>query len=290
MPSLSNYYFILVPPSIYLDGNFLHGYEHLIGGLCGGVASTMTCHPFDLLKIRYSANEGSLIRPKYNGYIHAVRSILKASGFRGLYQGLSPSIIGAPVSWGMYFHLYHKVRAQTEIFPAVFANNLLAGSVTGGIVLAITNPMWVCKTRLCLQYETSQKKQKEGFGGFYRGFIPGLMGTTNGAIQFAIYNQMKDVRCKYLNLEQDSELATFDYLLFSAMSKISSTVLTFPYQVLRTRLQDQHASYNGVVDCATKTFRREGMGGLYKGMWVAILKQLPNGVVTYVVYEKSGIC
>lgn len=30
------------------------GYEHLIGGFCGGVASTICCHPFDLLRVRFS--------------------------------------------------------------------------------------------------------------------------------------------------------------------------------------------------------------------------------------------
>jgi hypothetical protein len=32
----------------------LQGYEHLVGGLVGGAASTVVCHPFDLLKIRFS--------------------------------------------------------------------------------------------------------------------------------------------------------------------------------------------------------------------------------------------
>lgn len=30
------------------------GYEHLIGGMSGGLASTLVCHPFDLLRVRYS--------------------------------------------------------------------------------------------------------------------------------------------------------------------------------------------------------------------------------------------
>lgn len=32
----------------------LKDYENLLGGLSGGVVSTMVCHPMDLLKIRYS--------------------------------------------------------------------------------------------------------------------------------------------------------------------------------------------------------------------------------------------
>lgn len=35
------------------------GYEHLIGGICGGISSTLICHPFDLLKIRYSGKLNS---------------------------------------------------------------------------------------------------------------------------------------------------------------------------------------------------------------------------------------
>ncbi|KAI1712153.1 mitochondrial carrier protein domain-containing protein [Ditylenchus destructor] len=252
------------------------GYEHLIGGLCGGVASTITCHPIDLLKVRYSANEGSAKRPQYNSYMHAVRSIVKSNGIRGLYQGLSPSIIASPVSWGLYFHLYHKVRAQCDVFPAFpLVNNLIAGSVTGAIVLAITNPLWVCKTRLCLEYETSATRKytglrdcirkiyvQEGFYGYYRGFIPGLLGTTNGAIQFALYNYMKDWRCSYLRIPTDSPLDTVDYLY------------------------DQHVNYSGVIDCIKKTIKCEGFTGLYKGMSAAVIKQLPNAIVTYVVYEK----
>ena len=32
----------------------LSGYEHLFGGLSGGIASTLICHPLDLLRIRYA--------------------------------------------------------------------------------------------------------------------------------------------------------------------------------------------------------------------------------------------
>lgn len=198
------------------------GYEHLIGGICGGISSTLICHPFDLLKIRYSANEGNSARPQYSSYLHAVKSIVKINGIRGLYQGLSPSIIGAPLSWGLYFHFFQKIRANVTCFSyAPFLNNLIVGSITGGVVLSLTNPIWVCKTRLCLQYEHSARHYinlkdcivkifcKEGIRGFYRGYVPGLLGTVNGSFQFAIYNYLKDWRCKHLKMAQDSQLVFF---------------------------------------------------------------------------------
>lgn len=75
------------------------------------------------------------------------------------------------------------MRPKLEFFPNEkhpFFNNLIAGSITGTLVLSITNPIWLCKTRLCLQYE-NQKHQYvnlrdcfrkvykyEGIRGFYK--------------------------------------------------------------------------------------------------------------------------
>uniref|UniRef100_A0A914C3P2 Mitochondrial folate transporter/carrier n=1 Tax=Acrobeloides nanus TaxID=290746 RepID=A0A914C3P2_9BILA len=276
------------------------GYEHLIGGLAGGFASTVVCHPFDLLRIRYSANEGSSLRPQYRSYLHAATSIVKANGIRGLYQGLSPNIIAAPLSWGLYFQIYHKIRARVEPFQNQNVNNLLVGTGTGVVVLAMTNPFWVVKTRLCLQYENQGVRKYsgmidcyrkilryEGWMGLYKGFIPGLVGTVNGAIQFAIYNYLKDWRCRLKNIPQDSPLETSDYLLYSCLSKILSTLLTFPYQVVRTRQQDHNADYKGVIDVLLRTYKGEGILGFYKGALIATFKQTPNAIVTYVVYEHA---
>jgi solute carrier family 25 folate transporter 32 len=90
----------------------LADYSHLIGGMSGGIASTLICHPLDLLRIRYAGkvyqiwlythilvNEGQQysIRPQYRSYWHALRTIFKSEGIRGIYQGLTPTVIAAPL-------------------------------------------------------------------------------------------------------------------------------------------------------------------------------------------------
>src|SRR5207248_1952437 len=91
----------------------------------------------------------------------------RTNGVRALYQGLTPAILAAPLSWGLYFHLFHRVRdaleeANTSIRDHPLLANLMVGCVTGGLVLAATNPLWVCKTRLCLQYENSVARRYTG--------------------------------------------------------------------------------------------------------------------------------
>ena len=50
--------------------------------------------------------KGSAGRPAYQGVIHAMRTIVKNSGFVGLYQGVTPNVSGAGISWGCYFFLW----------------------------------------------------------------------------------------------------------------------------------------------------------------------------------------
>lgn len=51
----------------------------------------------------------------------------------------------------------HQISTGVEV-----CDNLLLGMVSGGCVLAMTNPIWVTKTRLCLQYENESKKRYRG--------------------------------------------------------------------------------------------------------------------------------
>lgn len=67
---------------------------------------------------------------------------------------------------------------MVEPFEGTSANNLFVGTLTGAIVLAMTNPFWVVKTRLCLQYETQEAKTYKGMTDCYRKIVKheGFMG------------------------------------------------------------------------------------------------------------------
>jgi solute carrier family 25 folate transporter 32 len=75
-------------------------------------------------------------------------------------------------------------------------DHLLAGVEAGSIMVVITNPLWIMKTRLQIQgqYSTPNKYtgfrnifatmlREEGIRGFYKGFLPSLLLTTHGAVQ-----------------------------------------------------------------------------------------------------------
>ncbi|GMT05647.1 hypothetical protein PENTCL1PPCAC_27821, partial [Pristionchus entomophagus] len=282
----------------------LKDYENLLGGLSGGVLSTLICHPMDLLKIRYSANEGSSFRPQYSSYLDAARQITKAEGVRGLYQGLSPNIIGCALSWGAFLHVNDWIRervrssAPSTISSSSHLTNFACAYASGVSVMCFTNPIWLVKTRLCLQYESGVKKydgmvdcmqkivREEGARGLYKGFVAGLLGASHGAAQMMIYTHLKERRALQLGFERSAQLPLTDYFFFSTLSKVLAVTMTYPYQVVRTRMQDHNAVYSGVWNTLKRTVQGEGVAGLYKGLLMANIRTLPATVIVFMTYEK----
>ncbi|XP_046875568.1 solute carrier family 25 member 32a [Hypomesus transpacificus] len=277
-------------------------FENLAAGLCGGVISTMVLHPLDLVKIRFAVSDGVQIRPQYEGVVHCMRSIWQVEGLRGLYQGVTPNIWGAGASWGLYFLFYNAIKAYTQEGRQAelsAAEHLVSAAEAGVLTLCLTNPVWVTKTRLVLQYSADPDRkqykgmldalakiyQHEGLPGLYRGFLPGLVGTSHAALQFMTYEGLKRDYNKYKNMPSEALLTPWEYIAMAAISKFFAVATTYPYQVVRARLQDQHNTYNGLNDCICRTWSNEGAAGFYKGMVPNLVRVIPACCITFLVYE-----
>ncbi|XP_022103614.1 mitochondrial folate transporter/carrier-like [Acanthaster planci] len=287
-------------------------YEHLVAGVTGGITSTLILHPLDLIKVRLQVNDGHTTRPTYQGLVHTCQQVIRQNGWRGLYQGAVPNVWGAGASWGLYFFFYNAIKAYMQDGrpePLGPGSHMLAATQSGILTLLITNPLWVTKTRLCLQYEGMSKgvrlhtsqgakymykgmldalwkiSRHEGIPGLYKGLIPGLFGVSHGALQFMAYEELKKLRQRVGDESSSTKLSSLEYIVFAALSKMFAVVTTYPYQVVRSRLQDQHHTYNGVLDTILKTYRREGWKGFYKGLSANLLRVVPACCITFVVYE-----
>lgn len=285
-------------------------YEHMVAGVSGGVASTLILHPLDLIKIRFAVNDGrTLAAPQYKGLTSAFITILRQEGVRGLYKGVTPNVWGSGTAWGFYFTFYNSIKSfiqgNNTAQPLGPTWHMIAASEAGILTLIMTNPIWVVKTRLCLQYTDGPIKnlpdsknyhgmldafvkiyRTEGMPGLYRGFVPGMFGVSHGALQFMTYEEMKNRYNQYRKLPIDTKLSTTDYLTFAAVSKLIAAVCTYPYQVIRARLQDQHHSYKGTWDCIKQTWRYERMPGFYKGLVPYLAHVTPNIMLVMLIYEK----
>ena len=153
--------------------------------------------------------------------------------------------------------------------------HLIAAAESSILTLTLTNPLWVVKTRLCLQYgknyySTNLSSDKiyrstfdafhkiykyEGIRGLYKGYVPGLFGVTHGSLQFMAYEELRKVCEKNRDSKYIPRSDNLKYIFCAALSKLFASIITYPYQGARARLQDQHCEYNGLIDVINKTFK-----------------------------------
>lgn len=140
----------------------------------------------------------------------------------------------------------------------------------------------------------------EGLSGFYRGLVPALFGVSHGALQFMAYEKLKLFRSQSMNpgeyhdrnhVGTERVLGNVDFLAISSLSKVFAGSVTYPYQVIRSRLQtyEAHIVYRGVNDVVTRIWAREGIAGFYKGLGPNLFRVLPSTWVTFLVYENTKV-
>ncbi|PGH13202.1 hypothetical protein AJ80_06448 [Polytolypa hystricis UAMH7299] len=295
-----------------------------IAGFSAGVFSTLVVHPLDIIKTRLQVDRFSSSR--VGSSVRVAQGILRnEGGIPALYRGLTPNLVGNSVSWGLYFLWYGKIKEVLHSWQSSREGNgkggshlssldfFIASGTAGALTALLTNPIWVIKTRMLstgrnapgaypsLVAGIRQIYVTEGVGGFYRGLVPALFGVSHGALQFMAYEQLKRYRQAHgpsltitdasTTTEGQRELGNLDYLLLSSLSKVFAGCVTYPYQVLRARLQtyDAAGTYRGVTDAIRQIWRTEGMAGFYKGLGPGMVRVLPSTWVTFLVYENTRI-
>ena len=81
-------------------------------------------------------------------------------------------------------------------------------------------------------------------------------------------------------------------ILASMVGGISLTFFMTPFDVVCIRLYNQGTTktgkgmyYDGIADCFIKTYRAEGMAGLYKGWEPALIRIWPHTVLCLVFWD-----
>ncbi|KAI0122864.1 mitochondrial carrier domain-containing protein [Xylariales sp. AK1849] len=287
-----------------------------ISGLTAGSVATLVVHPLDIVKTRMQLHRSTAPTSASLTTISLIRTLTQTPHpVRALYRGLTPNLLGNASSWASFF--FFKTRAEHLILslkespdaPLTTTNYFSASALAGIGVQVLTNPIWVLKVRMLSSDRGAvgaypsmwagafQLCRNEGWRGFYRGLGISLLGVSHGAVQFAVYEPAKQIYFARRERRMEREgrpvegplkVTNEATLVLSSVSKLVAGAVTYPYQVIRSRLQNFNADERygrGIRGVVRRTWADEGLRGFYRGIVPGVIRVMPATWVTFLVYE-----
>ncbi|KAF9963481.1 hypothetical protein BGZ65_003035 [Modicella reniformis] len=298
---------------------------HFLAGGTGGMAGALVTSPLDVVKTRLQVcGHGDRV----DGGVYSVLGHIKDTclllghmytneGPRALYKGLGPNLVGVIPARAINFATYgNGKKLYTELNNGVESTPVhLASAITAGIVTATaTNPIWLVKTRMQLQvkgvrqYKNSldcvfKILRSDGIRGMYRGLSASYLGVAEGTIQWVIYEQLKKAFAERratagLNGDVSKRIVLggkgieewIDYLGAAGAAKFIASAITYPHEVLRTRMRqipkgNEALKYTGLKKTFQLVLKEEGVAALYGGLTAHMLRVVPNAAIMFFCYE-----
>jgi solute carrier family 25 (peroxisomal adenine nucleotide transporter), member 17 len=258
-----------------------------LGGLASIVALAIW-YPLDHIRTLLQTK-------KYGKSRELIFDEIRTSGLSGLYKGLSSGLLSMGISWFSYYYFYQflqNVLRRQYNRPLKHVGHLFVGLIAGSITSIIVNPVWVLNTRMKLSGQGAVDEIKhmvrtEGCRVFYTGLGPSLLLVWNPALQFMTAEMLNDAlwwRFSFVALKTVFSKEVEDFFV-GGISKLVSTILTYPVQVLKTRM---HASRWGnemnVMQLIRSIVDEEGLSSFFHGIEAKLLQTvLTSATMFYLV-------
>ncbi|KAI0750626.1 mitochondrial carrier [Daedaleopsis nitida] len=292
---------------------------HALAGAAGGIMAMSATYPLIFLSTRAAVET----KREHKTVYEAVLEIIKREGVVGLYSGLKSSLLGIAITNGVYYYFYEGSRdlilkARTGSKGLSTLESMLAGLIAGSATTVISNPIWVVQTTQAVYSMDADKAaasgtaqpqgrpaarpgilqtiqhilRKGGLLAFWRGLGPALVLVMNPIIQYTVFEQLKNFlitgRTAKLRAAGATNavavLSNWDYFFLGALSKLVATSSTYPYIVVKNRLQagQAHAQrYKSSLDGVLTILKEEGVEGLYKGVGSKLTQSVLTAAILF---------
>jgi len=281
--------------------------KSIVVGGCASCAASVFTNPLEVAKSRFQVQGelGAAGRP-YRHVLQALLTISRSEGLCALQKGLV-------AAWGYQFVGNGTRLAAFDQIKAImggsgssnsFAASLGSGALAGTISSTVAQPFYLVKVRLqvassahAIGEQHSYSSLRDGFRSVVRrdgilGLWKGLDGmvlrsVVASSVQLATYNEAKTWLAGRLGVGDQPLVISF---LASLTAGLAITTAMEPFDVAATRLCNQRdATYSGVIDCLSKTFKAEGILGLYKGWASNYARMAPHTTLMFLFWEQFKV-
>jgi solute carrier family 25 (mitochondrial phosphate transporter), member 23/24/25/41 len=269
-------------------------------------------------------------RPKYSPSLSGgLKKIIERGGILSLWKGNGTSVLHRFPFSAINFHVYenmldwtmqhrqyfefdsNKTTTSSETDDPPPLARLISGGVAGCTACVACYPLDLVRTRLTTELPGQEHYKgitdafakivkEEGIRGLYAGISPTLfVAIPNFAISYTVYGTLKEYvldddlfyNLRIVDVDSGQEsLGLKLTLLCGAASGSLSTLVTFPFDTVRRRMQIQnlHISKSSRLSAMGQIkvlMQNEGIRGLYRGLTPELLKVVPMVGTMFVVYE-----
>lgn len=284
--------------------------------------SSSTCaYPDKRSAVRGLASSDTRLTGLWDGVV----KVNRAEGPKGLWRGLSPTLLMTVPSQVTYMTCYEYCRslflsyeAPAQVLTAQPAPNspanityhtllasLLSGAISRSVSATLVTPLELVRTRLqasdashtmrSILTSLSQQVSAEGPSALWRGLPSTLWRDVPfSAIYFMGYESMKRVLTGGNGLGEGSSssggIQEFNIAFISgATSGTVAAVVTHPFDLVKTQLQAKSSGQqNQTISILKGILKNEGVQGLFKGLSPRIAKVAPACGLMIGSYEAVG--
>nr|XP_043624854.1 adenine nucleotide transporter BT1, chloroplastic/mitochondrial-like [Erigeron canadensis] len=168
---------------------------------------------------------------------------------------------------------------------------LLSGAVAGAVSRTCVAPLETIRTHLMVGtcgHSTTEVfqdiMQTEGWTGLFRGNLVNVIRVApSKAIELFAYDTVKKSLAPKPGEKPKPRVP--ESLIAGAVAGISSTICTYPLELLKTRLTVQRGMYKNLVDAFLKIVKEEGPAELYRGLTPSLIGVVPYAATNYFAYD-----
>ncbi|GLB35840.1 putative mitochondrial carrier (TC 2.A.29) family protein [Lyophyllum shimeji] len=287
------------------------------GFICGGIAACIAVtisNPAEVAKTRLQL-QGELAKgggvKVYHNAFDVIGKTWRNEGMRGIQRGLGPAYAYQILLNGSRLGFYEPFRRGINTLFGISPDeqvpytSVIAGATSGAVGASLGSPLFLIKARMQAYspalpvgaqhfYKNSFDAlstifRAEGFRGLVRGIDAAILRTSMGSsVQLPSYNFTKTQLAKHGIMPADS---TWTFLASSFVSGMCVCLVMQPADTALTRMYNQPTIrtadgrlrgtlYKNPIDCLWKTFKVEGIRGLYKGSTAHFMRIAPHTIVT----------
>lgn len=272
-----------------------------IGGTSGTLAMFVV-YPIDSLKTLIQMKSEAGLDSSITGVL---RERMRTEGLRTLYRGIITSIyrqfVFASLRLGIYFsysdYLKKKLNKPALSLLESSAGSLVAGAAATMAIMPIDmvyvrfqveNSLPVDQRRNYKSFSNALSRivREEGVTTLWRGIFPAVCrGMALNLGMLVPYEACKNLLARYIGWNKKN------YMLSSIVAGASAAVCCLPFDNAKVKMQkmkpgpDGKMPYKGLLDCFSKTVRKEGVLRLWAGLLPLYMVIAPHAMLTLVIND-----